>query len=44
MLNLNFGELEQIIKAEQEQRAAGVGGGGGGPEDGNVPSHRLMYG
>jgi uncharacterized protein len=37
-------QLEQIIKAEQEQRAAGVGGGGGGPEDGNVPSHRLMYG
>ena len=35
-------QLEQIIKAEQEQRAAG--GGGGGPEDGNVPSHRLMYG
>lgn len=33
-------QLEQIIKAEQEQRAAG----GGGPEDGNVPSHRLMYG
>ena len=36
-------QLEQIIKAEQEQRAA-AGGGGGGPEDGNVPSHRLMYG
>ena len=35
-------QLEQIIKAEQEQRVAG--GGGGGPEDGNVPSHRLMYG
>lgn len=38
-------QLEQIIKAEQEQRAAAGGGGGGGvPEDGNVPSHRLMYG
>jgi uncharacterized protein len=39
-------QLEQIIKAEQEQRAASGGGGGGGsgPEDGNVPSHRLMYG
>lgn len=38
-------QLEQIIKAEQEQRtAAGGGGGGGGPEDGNVASHRLMYG
>ena len=35
-------QLEQIIKAEQEQRAAG--GGGAGAEDGNVPSHRLMYG
>jgi uncharacterized protein len=35
-------QLEQIIKAEQEQRVAG--GGGVGPEDGNVPSHRLMYG
>jgi uncharacterized protein len=38
-------QLEQIIKAEQEQRAAAGGGGGGvGSEDGNVPSHRLMYG
>jgi uncharacterized protein len=37
-------QLEQIIKAEQEQRAASGGGSGGGPEDGNVPSHRLMYG
>jgi uncharacterized protein len=37
-------QLEQIIKAEQEQRAAGGGGGGAGAEDGNVPSHRLMYG
>lgn len=35
-------QLEQIIKAEQEQRAAG--GGGAGAENGNVPSHRLMYG
>lgn len=37
-------QLEQIIKAEQEQRTAAGGGGGGGPEDGNVASHRLMYG
>jgi uncharacterized protein len=41
-------QLEQIIKAEQEQRAAAGGGGGAGAgagaEDGNVPSHRLMYG
>jgi uncharacterized protein len=37
-------QLEQIIKAEQEQRAASGGGVGGGPEDGNLPSHRLMYG
>ena len=37
-------QLEQIIKAEQEQRAAAGGGGVGGSEDGNVPSHRLMYG
>ncbi|MND02931.1 hypothetical protein D3C83_225110 [compost metagenome] len=37
-------QLEQIIKAEQEQRAAAGGAGGGGSEDGNVPSHRLMYG
>lgn len=33
-------QLEQIIKAEQEQR----GTGGVGPEDGNIPGHRLMYG
>ena len=37
-------QLEQIIKAEQEQRTAAGGGGGGGSEDGNVASHRLMYG
>ena len=36
-------QLEQIIKAEQEQRAAG-GGGGSGQEDGNISSHRFMYG
>lgn len=36
-------QLEQIIKAEQEQRAVG-GGGGGSQEDGNVSSHRFMYG
>jgi uncharacterized protein len=37
-------QLEQIIKAEQEQRAVGGGGGGGSQEDGNVSSHRFMYG
>jgi uncharacterized protein len=36
-------QLEQIIKAEQEQRAVG-GGGGSGQEDGNISSHRFMYG
>ncbi|HEU5121081.1 MAG TPA: PAC2 family protein [Candidatus Nitrosocosmicus sp.] len=34
-------QLEQIIKAEQEQRVAG---GAGGQEEGNVSSHRFMYG
>ncbi|MDQ2685325.1 MAG: PAC2 family protein [Thermoproteota archaeon] len=34
-------QLEQIIKAEQEQRAVG---GGSGQEDGNISSHRFMYG
>ena len=37
-------QLEQIIKAEQEQRAVGGGGGGGSQENGNVSSHRFMYG
>jgi uncharacterized protein len=34
-------QLEQIIKAEQEQRVAA---GTGGQEEGNVSSHRFMYG
>lgn len=34
-------QLEQIIKAEQEQRAVGAGSG---QEDGNISSHRFMYG
>ncbi|MGD9532711.1 MAG: proteasome assembly chaperone family protein [Candidatus Nitrosocosmicus sp.] len=34
-------QLEQIIKAEQEQR---VVGGTGGQDEGNVSSHRFMYG
>ena len=33
-------QLEQIIKAEQEQRAAG----GSSQEEGNISSHRFMYG
>ena len=33
-------QLEQIIKAEQEQRA----GGGSSQEEGNISSHRFMYG
>jgi len=33
-------QLEQIIKSEQEQRAAG----GSGQEEGNISSHRYMYG
>ncbi|HEU5120565.1 MAG TPA: PAC2 family protein [Candidatus Nitrosocosmicus sp.] len=33
-------QLEQIIKAEQEQRTAG----GSGQEEGNISSHRFMYG
>lgn len=37
-------QLEQIIKAEQEQRAVGGSGGGSGQEDGNISSHRFMYG
>ena len=34
-------QLEQIIKAEQEQRVAG---GSNTQEEGNVSSHRFMYG
>ena len=33
-------QLEQIIKAEQEQRTAGSSG----QEEGNISSHRFMYG
>jgi uncharacterized protein len=33
-------QLEQIIKAEQEQRTAGSSG----QEEGNLSSHRFMYG
>ena len=33
-------QLEQIIKAEQEQRTAGSNG----QEEGNISSHRFMYG
>ncbi|VFJ14278.1 proteasome assembly chaperone family protein [Candidatus Nitrosocosmicus franklandus] len=33
-------QLEQIIKAEQEQRTAGSGG----QEEGNISNHRFMYG
>jgi uncharacterized protein len=33
-------QLEQIIKAEQEQRSVG----GSGQEEGNISSHRFMYG
>lgn len=33
-------QLEQIIKAEQEQRAVG----GSSQEEGNISSHRFMYG